>query len=414
MNIREKWNNYYKNNCLKRLSSTKSDKILILKNNDEVYENNLYKFDAIILLEPLNQTFDILSFFDYLNKNSNTSCKIFFFYFSKRWYPIFKLLEFLKITKKLDHDEFSYIDNNKINLFLNSCNYSINSTINVSNFIFNFKYLNYLFEFLNAIVPFVDIFSFCKIQCITSKSTSSETNFVPSVVIPCKNESENISKIFLELKKIKIDFEAVFVDDNSTDETSEKILLEMNKNKDIKAKLVKGEGINKYRAVSSGVKESENDICVILDADLAVKATEIEKCLKLMRQNNVELVNCSRFIYRQKKFSMRFLNFYGNKFFSLLFSVIVKDQVTDTLCGTKAFYKKDWKLFENFANKTKNMDKWGDFNIIFGSYYYGLKVQEMPIRYYARTSGLSKMTNRLKRFFQMFSACFFAFIFFNN
>ena len=96
MNIREKWNNYYKNNCLKRLSSIKSDKILIVKNNDEVYENNLYKFDAIILLEPLNQTFDILSFFDYLNKNSNTSCKIFFFYFSKRWYPIFKLLEFLK------------------------------------------------------------------------------------------------------------------------------------------------------------------------------------------------------------------------------------------------------------------------------------------------------------------------------
>ena len=44
----------------KRLSSIKSDKILIVKNNDEVYENNLYKFDAIILLEPLNQTFDIL------------------------------------------------------------------------------------------------------------------------------------------------------------------------------------------------------------------------------------------------------------------------------------------------------------------------------------------------------------------
>ena len=72
------------------------------------------------------------------------------------------------------------------------------------------------------------------------------------------------------------------------------------------------------------------------------------------------------------------------------------------------------EAFENFANQTKNLDKWGDFNLIFGSYYYGLKVQELPVRYYARTSGHSKMTNRMKRFFQMLSACLLAFITFNN
>ena len=170
MNIREKWNNYYKNNCLKRLNSISQDKILILKKNEEIYYKNLHFYEAIILLEPLNQTFDILSFFDHLNKNTKNSCKIYFFYFSKRWFPVFKLLEFLSITKKLDHDEFSYIDNSKINLFLNTCDYSINSTINVSNFVFNLKYLNYLFEFLNGVIPFIDIFSFCKIQCISSKN----------------------------------------------------------------------------------------------------------------------------------------------------------------------------------------------------------------------------------------------------
>ena len=414
MNIREKWNNYYKNNCLKRLNSLSQEKILILKKNDEIYDKNLNFYDAIILLEPLNQTFDILSFFEHLNKNTKNSCKIYFFYFSKRWFPIFKLLEFLNITKKLDHDEFSYIDNSKINLFLNTCDYSINSTINVSNFVFNLKYLNYFFEFLNGIIPFVDIFSFCKIQCISSKNNIKGPDLKASIIIPCKNEEDNISSIFYELNKIKSDFEAIFVDDESNDNTNVKILEEINKNKNFQIKLVKGEGINKYRAVRTGVLNSTNEICIIIDADLAVKPTEIDKCLKLMKQNNVELVNCSRFIYRQKKFSMRFLNFYGNKFFSRLFSIIVKDHVTDTLCGTKAFYKKDWKLFENFANLTKNLDKWGDFNLIFGSYYYGLKVQELPVRYYARTSGYSKMTNRLKRFFQMLSACLLAFITFNN
>ena len=169
MNIREKWNNYYKNNCLKRLYTVDKNKILILNKNVEIYKNDLFRYDAIILLEPLNQTFDILTFFNYINNNSNNSCKIFFFYFSKRWYPIFKLLEFFKITKQLDHDEFSYMDNNKINLFLNLSNYSINSKINTSNFFSKIKYLNYILEFFNILVPFLDIFSFCKIQCKLKK-----------------------------------------------------------------------------------------------------------------------------------------------------------------------------------------------------------------------------------------------------
>ena len=133
-----------------------------------------------------------------------------------------------------------------------------------------------------------------------------------------------------------------------------------------------------------------------------------------MQRYNLEFINCSRFIYRQKKFSMRFLNFLGNKFFALLFSLIVKDNVTDTLCGTKAFYRKDWILFEEFGNKTNNHDQWGDFNLIFGSYFHALKVQEFPVRYYARVSGKSKMNNRFKRFLKMLLACYYSFLIFNN
>ena len=66
MNIREKWNNYYKNSCLKRLYTVDKNKILILNKNDEIYKNDLFRYDAIILLEPLNQTFDILTFFNYI------------------------------------------------------------------------------------------------------------------------------------------------------------------------------------------------------------------------------------------------------------------------------------------------------------------------------------------------------------
>ena len=412
MNLREKWNNYYKSSCLKRISYINIDKILFAKKNEDIFSNDLKNYDAIILLQPLNHTFDLVDFFNKLKINTKSNCKIFFFYFSKRWFPVFKILNLLNITKKLDHDEFSYIDKSKINLFLNLCDYSINTNINSINFLSKSKYFNYLLNLINTLIPFLDIFSFCKIQCVSSKNRINNEKFTVSIIIPCRNEVNNIPLIFEELKKINSDYEAIFVNDKSTDKTKEKILNLVDTNKNIR--LIEGEGINKYRAVRMGVKNSNKDICIILDADLEVKASEIDKCINLMQKYNLDFINCSRFVYRQKKFSMRFLNFFGNKFFAFLFSLIVKDNVTDTLCGTKAFFRKDWDLFEQFGNKTNNYDQWGDFNLIFGSYFHALKVQEFPVRYFARTSGESKMNNRFTRFLKMLIACYYSFLIFNS
>ena len=68
------------------------------------------------------------------------------------------ILNLLNITKKLDHDEFSYIDKSKINLFLNLCDYSINTNINSINFLSKSKYFNYLLNLINTLIPFLDIF----------------------------------------------------------------------------------------------------------------------------------------------------------------------------------------------------------------------------------------------------------------
>ena len=201
MNLREKWNNYYKSSCLKRISYINNDKILFSKKNEDIFSNDLKNYDAIILLQPLNHTFDLVDFFNKLKINTKSNCKIFFFYFSKRWFPVFKILNLLNITKKLDHDEFSYIDKSKINLFLNLCDYSINTNINSINFLSKSKYFNYLLNFINTLIPFLDIFSFCKIQCVSSKNRINNEKFTVSIIIPCRNEVNNIPLIFEELKK---------------------------------------------------------------------------------------------------------------------------------------------------------------------------------------------------------------------
>lgn len=415
MNLRKKWNTYFKNRCLERVSFLNKEDVLILDNNNKIFsEEFIDKYKSIILLEPLNKTFDLIDFFSFLRKKTSNDCKIFFFYFSKRWFLIFKFLEFFKITDKIDNDEFSYIDEKKINLYLTLCDYTINAKINVSNFLFNLKPLNFFFNFFNTMLPFFDIFSFCKIQSISSLTFKTKKKLTTSVIIPCKNEQDNIDEIFKELEKIKYEFEAIFVDDKSTDNSREVIKENSLIYKKIDTKIVNGPGVNKYQSVRAGVLSSSKDICVILDADLAVKGNEINKCINLLQKKNIELVNCSRFFYRMKNFSMKFLNYIGNKFFAFISGLIVSDTITDTLCGTKAFYRKDWEKFERFSEFTKNYDKWGDFNIILGAYYYCMKYQELPIRYHARKKGYSKMTKRLWQGVNMLINSFFAFLKFNK
>ena len=94
----------------------------------------------------------------------------------------------------------------------------------------------------------------------------------------------------------------------------------------------------------------------------------------------------------------------------MLISYITSSKVTDTLCGTKCFKKSDWKIFESFRNDTKLNDIWGDFNIIFASSFYGYKLIDLPVRYYERVSGETKMKRRFYYFLNMLSLCFKALI----
>ena len=124
------------------------------------------------------------------------------------------------------------------------------------------------------------------------------------------------------------------------------------------------------------------------------------------------MINGSRLIYRLEKNSMKILNYFGNKFFSLLISFIISSNVSDTLCGTKCFRTKDWEIFEEFRKDNNLNDIWGDFNILFSSSFYGFKLIDLPVRYYERLTGETKMTKRFFYFINMLKICLKALIIF--
>ena len=98
-------------------------------------------------------------------------------------------------------------------------------------------------------------------------------------------------------------------------------------------------------------------------------------------------------IYPQKDGAMKFANFIGNSFFAILFSFLFRKKITDTLCGTKIFYKKDWIKIKKDISKWGIKDLWGDFDLLIGAYKNNLKIIEVPVTYYERKENDTKMTS---------------------
>ncbi len=93
-----------------------------------------------------------------------------------------------------------------------------------------------------------------------------------SLVVPCYNEEESVNLFYQECERVfktmsGLEFEYIFIDDGSKDNTL-KLLRELNK-KDAKAKYISfSRNFGKEAGILAGLKKSEGDFVVLIDADL--------------------------------------------------------------------------------------------------------------------------------------------------
>ena len=126
---------------------------------------------------------------------------------------------------------------------------------------------------------------------------------------------------------------------------------------------------------------------MILDADLTVPPEDLPKFFNALIEGKGEFINGTRLVYQMDKQAMRFLNFLGNKFFSMAFSWLLEQRLRDTLCGTKVLFKKDYEKIAAGRDFFGDFDPFGDFDLLFGAAKQHLKIVEVPIRYRERTYG---------------------------
>jgi glycosyltransferase involved in cell wall biosynthesis len=220
---------------------------------------------------------------------------------------------------------------------------------------------------------------------------------VISVVVPLLNEERSLETLYAEivaaLEQEGHDFEVVFVDDGSTDESLSTLgRLHEEQSNVVVVHLRRNFG--KAAALQAGFLEARGDIVVTIDADLQDDPGEIPKLLAKLEEG-FDLVSGWK-TRRNDPFPRRLFS----RIFNWVTGVISGVHLHDVNCGLKAYR----------AEVLKGMRIYGELHrfIPVLAAYRGYRVAEIPVNHRARQHGRSRYgpERYLRGFFDLLSVTF--------
>ncbi len=241
----------------------------------------------------------------------------------------------------------------------------------------------------------------CMTELVIGRPAGMAADYSVSVIVPCYNEAGNIEECIRRVPRMGRSTEVIVVDDGSQDDTAARVRPGLNPAVEVR-KLSYKSNRGKLNAVRAGFEAARGDILMILDADMTVPPEDLPYFYIPLSEGQADFINGTRLIYPMATGSMKFQNFFGNKLFGILMSWLTELRLSDTLCGTKAFFREDYHSF------SIGHDPWGDFDWLFGAAQSTCKVLEVPIHYEERRAGQSKM-KALRHTWALLKACRSAF-----
>ena len=347
------------------------------------------KFDYVIAFGMLGELNDVQKFFDNLKSAGDEFTRYIIDYYNSLWEPLLKLGEIIRCKMPISRQ--NWLQTGQINCLLDLSGFEVIKMRRQLLFPF---YIPFLSFFINSIVinfPFVNRLSLMRL-IITKKKSRETKKYGVSVIIPCRNEEGNVMEVVKKMPEMGTHTEIIFVDNGSTDRTADEINKAIGEYPQKDIKLYSQPKAGKKNAVIEGFDRAEQEVLMILDADLSTGPEDLVKFFNVVAEGKAEFVNGTRMVYPQQKEAMRYLNMLGNYLFGRIFSLILDFPLTDTLCGSKAILKRYWPdIKKSEIIGRKSLDQWGDFDLLFGAAFWNLKMVELPIRYKPRRCGLSKM-----------------------
>jgi hypothetical protein len=316
--------------------------------------------------------------------------------YSRIWTPLVLFSEKLKLKTRKSH---CFLPINQLSEFMEISGFSF--VKNVKSILIPF-YIPVLSNWINRwIAPLPIIRKLCILNLgiyVQKKSFVREPSV--SIVIAARNEEGNIVELMSRIPKLASNQEVIFVEGNSNDQTWSMI----NQSLKIFESKFRVRAFKQYRkgksdAVHMGILQAQNDLIMILDADMSVPPEALADFYETMLTPGVDFCNGTRFIYPQESGAMRRLNFIGNVFFSKLISYLIGQPISDSLCGTKVFWRDDYHFMRVQKDSSTVQDPFGDFDFLIGASKANLRIVNVPVNYRARTYGqtnISRFTDAIR------------------
>jgi len=214
------------------------------------------------------------------------------------------------------------------------------------------------------------------------------------VIIPTYNEAENIGKLIPDLLRLYPEnLEVLIVDDNSPDGTW-KLVQEMGE-KDSRIHLLKRErksGLG--TAYCHGFKyciEKGYDYIFEMDADFSHDMKEIKNFLNAIQ--DADLVIGSRYLTGVNVINWPMqrllLSFFANRYTRFITGM----PISDSTGGFKCFRRKVLESID--LDRIRSNGYAFQIEMNFKSWKKGFKIKEIPIIFYDRTTGTSKMSKKI-------------------
>jgi SAM-dependent methyltransferase len=350
-------------------------------------------FDVIILSDIVNDVWDVQKLFEKMKSYSHPGTRVLINYYSRLWVPILSITEFLGLSQKTL--EQNWLTQEDIKNLLGLSDFEIIKNSTEILFPLPIPVLeSFCNQFLVRFWPFnqLAVTNLTIARLKPNHAPHSKANELSvTVVVPARNEAGNIQKIFERVPQMGKFTELIFVEGNSSDNTYAEIEKQMRLNPEVDCKLIKQMGKGKGDAVRLGFQQARGDILMIYDADLTVPTEYLPRFYQALADRKGEFINGVRLVYPMEKQAMRLVNFFGNKFFSIMFSWLLGQSVKDTLCGTKVLYKEDYLKISQNRSYFGDFDPFGDFDLLFGAAKLLLKIVDLPIRYQERTYGTTNI-----------------------
>ncbi len=197
-------------------------------------------------------------------------------------------------------------------------------------------------------------------------------------LIPAYNEARTIGEVLDRIATLDLDYEAIVVDDGSTDGTAD--IVEARLGAPGRVQLLRKPNGGKGSALRHGIPHCRGDIVVIQDADMEYDPQDVPALIEPIQRQVADVVYGSRLSGGRPQRAYMFWHLVGNRFLSLLTGFLFNTTITDMETGYKAFRTdalKQLHLTENY---------FGIEPEITGEVCRRqLRIYEMPISYYGRT-----------------------------